>query len=259
MAARAKQQQPVPKPDAAVAAKQPAAPAPAASAADSYLILYNSLSLLLWAYILYTTSQLLLVEHWPDLTAGNAATWELLHGFALTTESLAALEVLHAALGLVRASPLTTALQVAGRNTVLWAVARNYPDVMARGVGCGYAALLLAWSAAEVVRYSYFVVALLGKVQGGEAAGHAVPPWLVWIRYTMFIPLYPAGILSECWLIYHVIAPSRHRQAYYQYLLWFGLLIYIPASYILGTHMFAQRRKMLRGTSKAKATTVKRS
>jgi len=47
----------------------------------------------------------------------------------------------------------------------------------------------------------------------------------------MFIPLYPAGILSECWLIYNVIEPSRGRQAYYQYLLWFGLLIYIPGMF----------------------------
>lgn len=46
----------------------------------------------------------------------------------------------------------------------------------------------------------------------------------------MFIPLYPAGILSECWLIYNIIEPSRARQAYYQYLLWFGLLIYIPGN-----------------------------
>ncbi|KXJ91171.1 tyrosine phosphatase [Microdochium bolleyi] len=230
--------------------KQQQRPSSGASPADYYLIFYNLVSALTWAYILHGTVAALLA-HTPsgDWAAGNAAVWRSLHGVALATETAAALEVLHAALGLVRASPLTTALQVAGRNTVLWAIARNYPDIMEHGVGAGYATLLLAWSAAEVIRYSYFVVALAGKIRGG--GGTDVPRWLVWIRYSMFIPLYPAGILSECWLIYNVIEPSKQRQAYYQYLLWFGLLIYIPASYILGTHMFAQRRKVLRGSGKA--------
>ena len=44
----------------------------------------------------------------------------------------------------------------------------------------------------------------------------------------MFIVLYPVGILSEMWLVYQVIEPSKARNTAYQYLLWFGLLIYIP-------------------------------
>ncbi|KAJ1326753.1 very-long-chain (3R)-3-hydroxyacyl-CoA dehydratase [Microdochium nivale] len=261
-------------PSSAATAKssQPRTPSGGASrpsGADYYLVLYNLASALAWAYMLHGTTEALLAHRGQGWAAGNAQVWRDQHRFALATESAAALEVLHAALGLVRSSPLTTALQVAGRNTVLWAVARNYPAVMESGVGVGYAALLLAWSAAEVIRYSYFVVALSSKIRG--AGGDDVPGWLVWVRYSMFIPLYPAGILSECWLIYNVIEPSKQRQAYYQYLLWFGLLIYVPASYILGTHMFAQRRKVLRGSnnknnknsskssSKSKSKTSKRS
>lgn len=160
----------------------PSQPTTTTTLADTYLILYNSLSFLLWAYILYTTSELLFLTPYPTWRSANAAVHSTLSRFALVTESLAALEVLHAALGLVRASPLTTALQVAGRNTVLWAIARNYPDVMEWEVGVGYASLLMAWAAAEVVRYSYFVVVLLGKVQGGEERGVKVPDWLVWVR-----------------------------------------------------------------------------
>ena len=144
--------------------------------------MYNSLSFLLWAYILYVTAEIMFLSPYPTWRSANAAVHSALSQFALVTESLAALEVLHAAAGLVRASPLTTALQVAGRNTVLWAIARNYPDVMEWEVGFGYASLLMAWAAAEVVRYSYFVVVLLGKVQGGEENGAKVPEWLVWVR-----------------------------------------------------------------------------
>jgi very-long-chain (3R)-3-hydroxyacyl-CoA dehydratase len=44
----------------------------------------------------------------------------------------------------------------------------------------------------------------------------------------MFIVLYPIGILSEMWLVYQVILPSKDRNTLYQYLLYFGLAIYLP-------------------------------
>jgi len=173
---------PVRHPSSSSTTPTAAAAPPPPTAADTYLIMYNSLSFLLWAYILYVTAEIMFLSPYPTWRSANAAVHSALSQFALVTESLAALEVLHAAAGLVRASPLTTALQVAGRNTVLWAIARNYPDVMEWEVGFGYASLLMAWAAAEVVRYSYFVVVLLGKVQGGEENGAKVPEWLVWVR-----------------------------------------------------------------------------
>jgi very-long-chain (3R)-3-hydroxyacyl-CoA dehydratase len=48
----------------------------------------------------------------------------------------------------------------------------------------------------------------------------------------MFIVLYPIGILSEMKLVYEVIQPSQARNPAYQYLLWFGLAIYIPGTNI---------------------------
>jgi hypothetical protein len=53
----------------------------------------------------------------------------------------------------------------------------------------------------------------------------------IWSRYNMFIVLYPVGILSEMWLVYQVIQPSKARNPIYQYLLWAGLLIYAPGQY----------------------------
>ena len=50
-------------------------------------------------------------------------------------------------------------------------------------------------------------------------------------RYNMFIVLYPIGILSEMWLVYQVIVPSKARNTLYQYLLYLGLAIYAPGQY----------------------------
>ncbi|RDW58427.1 hypothetical protein BP5796_12357 [Coleophoma crateriformis] len=191
-----------------------AQPAPTPSSSfplkNAYLVLYNGLSLCLRAWILFCTLRL-----WSS--HGNGAVWEELNSLARWTETLTTIEVIHAATGLVRAAPTTTALQVAGRNTIVWAITRNYPDVAARE--WAYSSMLVAWNAADAVRYAVFAL---------ERGLGRVPSALVWLRYNMFFVLYPIGILSEAWLVYQVIAPSRSRNLAYQYLLYLGLAIYVP-------------------------------
>ncbi|KAF4464928.1 3-hydroxyacyl- dehydratase [Fusarium albosuccineum] len=177
---------------------------------NAYLYVYNLLSTLLRLCILLSTTYL-----WT--TGGTVAVWGKLSATARWSETLTALEVLHALLGLVRASPATTALQVAGRNTIVWAITRNYPDVTAEE--SAYSCMLMAWNLADSVRYLYFAF---------QTSTSSVPSILLWARYNLFIALYPIGILSEARLVYKVIEPSKARSSTYQYLLWFGLAIYVP-------------------------------
>lgn len=130
-----------------------------------YLCMYNLLSALLRICILLSTTYL-----WT--TGGNRAVWDKLNTTARWSETLTALEVLHAVAGLVRAPPATTALQVAGRNTIVWAITRNYPDVAADEGA--YSCMLMAWNLADSVRYLYFAF------QTGTAS---VPSALLWARY----------------------------------------------------------------------------
>ncbi|KAF4974283.1 hypothetical protein FZEAL_8793 [Fusarium zealandicum] len=206
---------------------------PPPSLANAYLVLYNALSASLRLLILARTVQL-----WS--TRGNDAVWNELHVLARWTETLTSLEVIHAVTGLVRASPATTALQVAGRNTIVWAITRNYPHVAASE--WAYSSMLVAWNTADAVRYTYFAI---------DKGTGRVSEALLWLRYNMFIILYPVGILSEAWLVYRVIGPSRARSPFYQYLLWFGLAIYVPAFYVLFGHMLAQRAKSTRKSRKS--------
>ena len=64
----------------------------------------------------------------------------------------------------------TTALQVLSRAVLVWVIVAPFPEV-ARG-SVAYTTMLLAWSVTEVVRYSYFVLALTGQVPAG----------VVWLR-----------------------------------------------------------------------------
>ncbi|RSM10877.1 hypothetical protein CDV31_007005 [Fusarium ambrosium] len=195
---------------------------------NAYLCVYNLLSALLRICILLSTAYL-----W--ITSGNVAVWGKLSATARWSETLTVLEILHSLTGLVRAPPAPTALQVAGRNTIVWAITRNYPDVAAEEAAYSY--MLMAWNFADSVRYLYFAF------QMGTAS---VPSILLWARYNLFIILYPIGILSEARLVYQVIEPSKARNPVYQYLLWLGLAIYAPAFYILYGHMLAQRAKISR-------------
>lgn len=143
-----------------------------------YLTAYNGLSLVLWTSL---TARALVSA--PLLAAEgrlHQLYHELLFPLLAGTQSLAVLEVFHAAAGLVRASPATTALQVVGKNLVVWTVMVAFPEIVIGPDGRGAAGVwpffgcVVFWGFAEVVRYGYFVVLLMG----GE-----VPGWLKWLRY----------------------------------------------------------------------------
>ena len=145
---------------------------------STYLTAYNSLSCLPWAYLiiyaliflpkLYASGQLHNLYH------------ELLSPLLTGTQSLAVLEILHAATGLVRASPVTTAIQVIGKNLVVWTVMVAFPEIVVGREGQGssgvwpFVGCVVFWGISEVVRYGYFVVML---VKGDT------PGWLKWLRY----------------------------------------------------------------------------
>lgn len=165
--------------------------------------------------------------------------------------------------GLVRAPILTTLTQVLSRYLLVWLIAYLFPRVPLSSP-LAYSSMLLAWSLTETIRYSYFAVNL--------AYGGGVPSWLTWLRYNTFFALYPLGIGSECWLIWRSLGPAAVR---FGVLGWWGLVVvlgvYVPGessclvvvrragsmlmvwlvsgSYVLFTHMMAQRRKVMRGNA----------
>jgi very-long-chain (3R)-3-hydroxyacyl-CoA dehydratase len=104
-----------------------------------------------------------------------------------------------------------------------------------------------------VIRYSFFTLSLSGLLPG----------FLSWLRYNSFWVLYPLGISSECWLIYKAVEPAKKIRQEYAWLLQLILAVYVPGefwlwrvllkellmgtgSYILFTHMMAQRKKVMR-------------
>ncbi|KAG9594591.1 PTPLA-domain-containing protein, partial [Aureobasidium melanogenum] len=162
--------------------QQPARPArerKSSPVKTGYLVLYNAVSTILWATIL---GRVLLVSS----VHGTRYVFPAVGEFAKWTQTLALLEVVHAAVGIVRAPLFTTLMQVASRILLIWGIVYPFPNTVA--FSPIYSSMLIAWSVTEVIRYSYFAINL--------SAG-SVPAIWMWLRYNTFFVLYPLGISSE--------------------------------------------------------------
>ncbi len=242
-----------------------------------YLLLYNLVSLLAWTYL---TARVLFHSVAATTPGDEAALLLLLRtDIALVTavQSAAALEVLHAAAGLVRASPAAAAVQIGGRNLVVWTVMRRFPDlVVAPGLGrTALRGCLAAWGCSDVLRYALFVAVALGRgppkalkwlrsvlalffssstllarlcsvfahsgrglVKGGADDDDDV------CRYTAFILLYPVGFLSEASLVYLSLVRAGGIGLFYRGYLFAGLLSYIPGTFFLSFLAFGRGREV---------------
>lgn len=193
-----------------------------------FLTAYNLISAVLWAVVLERTL-VVYVFRGPWQVYFSVGQW------VTATQTLAIAEVVFSLTGIVRAPLMTTAMQVASRFFLVWGVVSQFSGIA--GFSQAYSSMLVAWSVTEVIRYSFFACSLgFGDV----------PDFLLWLRYNTFFVLYPIGISSECWLTIKTIIPA-YRQSPFLGVMWIVVLaIYVPGSYVLYTHMMAQRRKVLR-------------
>jgi len=151
-------------------------------------------------------------------------------------QSFAILEVVHVLLGLVRSPLGTTAMQVASRLTLVWGIVENFAETRTNPI---YASMVTAWSIAEIIRYTFYALALLGYE----------PYIMQYIRYTAFWVNYPVGASSEAFLMLSTVPPlatlfsrSWTIKEYTRLVLFIS---WWPGLYIMMSHMARQRRKVL--------------
>ncbi|EER01001.1 ptpla domain protein, putative [Perkinsus marinus ATCC 50983] len=209
------------------------------SLSHAYLLLYNTVQTLGWAYILYEALM-------GPLPAVSGKVIEPLYLF----QGLAVLEILHSVFGLVRASPVITTIQVYSRLQLIYL---HYRCSEVADSSPGLLPMVLAWSITEVVRYSYL----------GLHMSVGAPGFLKWLRYTLFLVLYPLGVYGEMRVIYDVLPvvdregilsvamPNSYNFSFnFAVFLKSLLAIYLPGLYVQYTHMLHQRSKQLGGHAK---------
>nr|BAJ99429.1 predicted protein [Hordeum vulgare subsp. vulgare] len=225
--------------------------------ATAYLIFYNVVLTLGWAFILVLTIQTALKWKTPKTDILTAKSiYPTVEFYLLVFQTAAILEVVHAAVGLVRSNPILTLFQVLSRLIVVWLVCYPFKDAKN---SLGFSLVCIAWPIAEIVRYSYYAFNLI----------NFVPSFITWCRYTFFIILYPLGVTGELICIYRAfeyVAPLNIRKQYSYFLpnkynvsfdayysFFIVMLLYIPIFPKLYGHMLVQRKKIVGGGAKSEA------
>ncbi|GMR34149.1 hypothetical protein PMAYCL1PPCAC_04344, partial [Pristionchus mayeri] len=209
------------------------------SPSEAYLALYNAVQVGGWSVVLIKSVLSLLAG------ATFAQTYEGVEFWLDVFQTAAVLEIAHCALGLVRSPIFTTLMQVFSRVAVLWLVL--HPVKESRD-SIGVPMLLIAWSVTEVIRYSFYALNIF----------KCVPQILIWLRYTLFIILYPMGASGELFVVFRSLPFVKERNlfsfdmpnplnmsfSFYWFLVIF-MLNYIPGFPKMYFYMFGQRKKVL--------------
>eukprot|EP00211_Chloroparvula_japonica_P003862 CAMPEP_0119130022 /NCGR_PEP_ID=MMETSP1310-20130426/7527_1 /TAXON_ID=464262 /ORGANISM="Genus nov. species nov., Strain RCC2339" /LENGTH=766 /DNA_ID=CAMNT_0007120489 /DNA_START=63 /DNA_END=2364 /DNA_ORIENTATION=- len=156
----------------------------------AYLLAYNLFSCAGWAYILYLAI--------AELSQGGDAStvWPLVATPLTIVQTAAILEIFHALFRIVRSPVVITTIQVMSRIVVLWGFLLQSTATQNHW---GMLLCVISWAIVEIVRYMFYFVALIV----GDASKMPFP--LFFLRYSLFMVLYPTGITGEVVCMYNAL------------------------------------------------------
>lgn len=165
---------------------------------------------------------------------------------------LAAVEVLNAAFGVVRTGVIPTLIQVVGRNFILFIIFGSLEEMHNQPV---VFFVFYLWSAIEIFRYPFYMLGCFNT------------EWktLTWLRYTIWIPLYPLGVIAEAVAVIQSIPIFDETKLLsiplpkaigtsisFSYFLHIYLVLMFLGLFINFRHLYKQRKRRFR-TKKRKA------
>ncbi|XP_043263310.1 very-long-chain (3R)-3-hydroxyacyl-CoA dehydratase-like isoform X2 [Colletes gigas] len=145
-----------------------------------YLIIYNLCQFVGFLYILTIMG----IMYSRDGPVSMKETYMAVGNPIKFIQLLQFLEVMHALFGYTKGSALMSFVQVGGRAFILFSMIEAEPRMQTKPV---VFYLFLVWSTVEIVRYPYYIMQLL----------NIEISFLTWLRYTIWMPLYPLGFLCE--------------------------------------------------------------
>ncbi|XP_043379502.1 very-long-chain (3R)-3-hydroxyacyl-CoA dehydratase 3 isoform X2 [Chelonia mydas] len=138
-------------------------------------------------------------------------------------QMLAFIEILNSLVGIVRSPFIPSFLQVLGRNFVLFIVLGNVEEMQSKAV---VFFVFYCWSITELFRYPFYMLSCIDI------------EWklLTWIRYTIWIPLYPLGTLAEAVCLIQAI-PFFSETGKFSFTLPYPMSITIKFSFFLQIYL----------------------
>ncbi|XP_063781669.1 very-long-chain (3R)-3-hydroxyacyl-CoA dehydratase 3 [Pseudophryne corroboree] len=212
-----------------------------------YLFMYNLVQFLGFSWIFVNMTIRLFI-------LGKDSFYDTFHTMAdmmYFCQILSVLEIINPLIGLVKSAVVPAVIQVLGRNFLLFIILGQVSEIQNNGV---IFFIFYIWSVIEVIRYPFYMLACIDM------------EWklLTWIRYTIWIPLYPLGVLSEAASIVlsipiftetgkfslHLPSPLNVNISFSVFLI-FYLIVLVLGLIINFRHLHKQRRRRL-GSRKRK-------
>ena len=224
----------------------------------AYLFLYNMLQFFGWGYVAYIALSLCKAANFDLGALASQSPWGAVALPLRFFQDLAFMEVVHSLLRMTSSHWMTVLIQVLSRVLLVEGIVMT-PEAQANPFIYG---LLFAWGITEIVRYSFYGLKLLGREI----------PLLTWLRYSLFLVLYPLGVASELGcvrsVVYNLPYWSNDQVASSAFVKTLGVanaklavtvlyyFVYVPFFPMLFGHMLAQRKKILGGGRKGKNKSV---
>ncbi|KAK4883221.1 hypothetical protein RN001_006540 [Aquatica leii] len=205
-----------------------------------YLIIYNLLMFVGFTYVVSVLGVRYLrdgADFYPEVYDVLGSTIRYLHILQFS-------EVILLLIGWKPGAFLPSILQIGGRLLIIYLLIEPEPRLQ---IDSCIFFLYLVWSAVEIIRYPYYIMQVC-KIKVS---------FLTWLRYTVWIVLYPIGFTCEGTVLYKSIPflddskrfsismpnPYNITFSLVTVIRIYLLLFFIPTVYVLMSHMYKARAK----------------
>ncbi|XP_054892416.1 very-long-chain (3R)-3-hydroxyacyl-CoA dehydratase-like [Poeciliopsis prolifica] len=207
-----------------------------------YLFMYNLVQFLGFSWIFVNMTVRLFI-------LGQDSFYDTFHTTAdmmYFCQMMAVLEVVNPLLGLVKTGFFPAMIQVAGRNVILFVIFGCLDEMQNKAV---VFFVFYLWSSIEIFRYPFYMLACIGT------------DWklLTWLRYSLWIPLYPLGVVAEAVAViqslpifdetrlFSVPLPSALGHSLsFSYTLQLYLVLMFLGLFVNFRHLYKQRQRRFR-------------
>ena len=164
------------------------------------LFAYNVVQLIGWSCVAWKLFLVATEKSEDTFEAAYSATSLLV----ISLQQFSCLELLLSVAGILPSPLVNVLMQLTARNSVIL-VAVQFTSSASVLESPAIFITFIAWSIAEIARYSW----LLGKTFPDSCA--ALNRFLTWVRYNMFLVLYPLGAVGEGWTMWNAMQLEEVR------------------------------------------------
>uniref|UniRef100_A0A8C8Z2A8 Very-long-chain (3R)-3-hydroxyacyl-CoA dehydratase n=1 Tax=Prolemur simus TaxID=1328070 RepID=A0A8C8Z2A8_PROSS len=204
-----------------------------------YLFMYNLVQFLgfSWIFVNLTVRFFIL---------GKESFYDTFHTVAdimYFCQMLAVVETINAAIGVIKSPVIPCLIQLLGRNFILFIIFGTMEEMQNKAV---VFFVFYLWSSIEIFRYPFYMLCCIDM------------DWkvLTWLRYTVWIPIYPLGCLAEAVAVIQSIPIFNETGRFsftlpypvkikvrFSFFLQIYLIMLFLGLYINFRHLYKQRRR----------------